>query len=947
MFQPVGDRYEYERGRILGHGAFAIVFRGREKVSKLPVAIKQINIKNTGGRLSVGKKEIDILKKLKHTNIVQLHEVVEQSNFVFLVMEFCNGGDLGDYLQARKTLSEDSIRHFANHIALGVRALQKLDIIHRDLKPQNLLLSYNPQLKNPPVVEITVKIADFGFARHLSGGDMAATLCGSPLYMAPEVLLGRRYDSSADLWSVGTILYQCLAGEPPFSASNPSTLRKKYHKDELIPKIPEYASQSISHLLNGLLKKLPKERMSFSEFFGHPFLKGELTLPAGTTPPMPHPIPSEAIPIRSSNKASGVRRRSSNLCTDSPRSYTFAPGSADSSSYSSVEPPSFKPVDMVSGSPSSVRMEDVDGFVLVHNSRDYGSSNSSRRGSLSSHASGFITPRSHTSSMSNSPINTPFFPASPKNSERLSVTPPTTVPSPFLTAQTTPKVPFSSLQPRITPPFIPHITAVTNLSSAQISDVSSNDGSPVLSRPVSSRHSSPGRPTIPSPRSPLRRQSSLKHHHQGPLMRNRSEGSQLSDLPHNTSVQPLSLPVITPMGLHTPHRGGLESLLRLDSKQEGILEGERVRSRSDLSHLKPRTTSSSSDHLQRNTSEVSLQSLDSQKEGHSRSDSVSSGSEAFFSILDPLDSGQESDHSSIKSIEEDPLGSLVPTSIPFESLTIKESPLQSPDTNLTFPFSPHVSGDSLLTPIAKNVTCPVPWATPTARTEPPIVENVGLSESTATIQGEDDVEMSECLQLIQHGLVVGEELLSMAHDLVSKEPLLHVSHDVFSLSCSTSLDDPIRYQEQLVLLTKAVQILKTCLRAVSLEDASLPDGVNMAPDIKTNEEKVKHLLHKVREEALAVRERVRETKDMAKQKCVTPAEKMMYLRAMRMCEETALEEQFGTRPSECLKRYKTARCLLQQLHREAQSGHDKTVLDRYVRFLDFRLATVSKLLISS
>ena len=264
MFQAVGERYELERGRILGHGAFAIVFRGRDKQSGQLVAVKQINIKNTGGKLSVGKKEIDILKKLKNPNIVQLHEVVEEKNFVFLVMEYCNGGDLGDYLQARTTLSEDSIRHFGNHIANGLQALCTLNIIHRDLKPQNLLLSFDPRLRAPPIQEIMVKIADFGFARHLNRDDMAATLCGSPLYMAPEVLLGHRYDSLADLWSVGTVLYQCLTGEPPYKASNPSALRKKYLKDDLVPVIPAYASHSLRNLLLRLLKKNPKERIVFT-----------------------------------------------------------------------------------------------------------------------------------------------------------------------------------------------------------------------------------------------------------------------------------------------------------------------------------------------------------------------------------------------------------------------------------------------------------------------------------------------------------------------------------------------------------------------------------------------------------------------------------------------------------------------------------------------------------
>lgn len=117
-----------------------------------------------------------------------------------------------------RTLSEDTIRLFLQQIAGAMRLLHSKGIIHRDLKPQNILLS-NPAGRRANPNSIRVKIADFGFARYLQSNMMAATLCGSPMYMAPEVIMSQHYDGKADLWSIGTIVYQCLTGKAPFQVT--------------------------------------------------------------------------------------------------------------------------------------------------------------------------------------------------------------------------------------------------------------------------------------------------------------------------------------------------------------------------------------------------------------------------------------------------------------------------------------------------------------------------------------------------------------------------------------------------------------------------------------------------------------------------------------------------------------------------------------------------------
>ncbi|XP_048114704.1 serine/threonine-protein kinase ULK1 isoform X3 [Alosa alosa] len=197
-------------------------------------------------------------------------------------MEYCNGGDLADYLHAKGTLSEDTIRVFLLQIARAMRILQAKGIIHRDLKPQNILLSH-PAGRKSHSNNTCIKIADFGFARHLQNNMMAATLCGSPMYMAPEVIMSQTYDAKADLWSIGTIVFQCLTGKAPFQASSPQDLRLFYEKNKnLSPNIPRETSSHLRQLLLGLLQRNHKDRMDFDEFFRHPFLEASSTMKKST-----------------------------------------------------------------------------------------------------------------------------------------------------------------------------------------------------------------------------------------------------------------------------------------------------------------------------------------------------------------------------------------------------------------------------------------------------------------------------------------------------------------------------------------------------------------------------------------------------------------------------------------------------------------------------------------
>ncbi|XP_060803498.1 serine/threonine-protein kinase unc-51 isoform X1 [Amyelois transitella] len=274
----VGE-YEFTKQDIIGHGAFAMVYKGRRRKNpSQSVAVKVVTKKGIQKASEILVKEIKILRELTalhHTNLVAMHDCMDSPAYVYVVMEYCNGGDLADYLQANRLLSEGTIRLFLRQLAEAMRAIHAKGIVHRDLKPQNILLTHNvaPQ-RTPQPSEIILKIADFGFARFLEEGNMAVTLCGSPMYMAPEVIMSLKYDAKADLWSLGTIVYQCLTGKAPFQATTPHELKAFYENSvDLQPKMPAGTSNELCNLLIGLLRRNPRERMPFEMFFNHPFLQ--------------------------------------------------------------------------------------------------------------------------------------------------------------------------------------------------------------------------------------------------------------------------------------------------------------------------------------------------------------------------------------------------------------------------------------------------------------------------------------------------------------------------------------------------------------------------------------------------------------------------------------------------------------------------------------------------
>lgn len=265
----------------IGAGSFAVVWKAEHRLHGNEVAIKEIATEKLNKKLQENlMSEIAILKRTVHPNIIRLYDIVTASHRIFLVLEYCAGGDLAAYIQQCGRVSGAVARHLMCQLGAGLQVLRANNLIHRDLKPQNLLLSRNDG-------NAVLKIADFGFARSLQPQGMAETLCGSPLYMAPEILQSKRYDAKADLWSVGTILYQLVTGQPPFLGQSPAQLLRNIEKSNDLqfpaPILAELHPDCLD-LCRKLLRRNPVERLSFEEFFNHNFIAQPLRHPADLIP---------------------------------------------------------------------------------------------------------------------------------------------------------------------------------------------------------------------------------------------------------------------------------------------------------------------------------------------------------------------------------------------------------------------------------------------------------------------------------------------------------------------------------------------------------------------------------------------------------------------------------------------------------------------------------------
>ena len=252
----------YLLGQLLGEGAFAKVRLATQIHIKEKCAIKIVDkrlLENVNDIQRL-RKEIKILKKIRHKNIIQLYDIMESKTNLYFVMEYCKGGELFDFIVKKKRLTEEEACNFFHQIINGIEYLHNQGIIHRDLKPENLLLDDKNQ----------IKISDFGLSTFFTKDNYLQTACGTPSYAPPEMLEGLQYNGEAsDIWSCGIILYAMLCGALPFTESKEDIIVEKIKKHEY--KIPDYLSKEAQDILNHILKINPQERYSIESIKIHPW----------------------------------------------------------------------------------------------------------------------------------------------------------------------------------------------------------------------------------------------------------------------------------------------------------------------------------------------------------------------------------------------------------------------------------------------------------------------------------------------------------------------------------------------------------------------------------------------------------------------------------------------------------------------------------------------------
>jgi len=269
MSKKVG---KYELGRTLGEGTFGKVKHAVNMETNEQVAIKvldkeKIQKQNMGAQI---KKEISIMKMVRHKYIVGMKEVLASKTKIFIVLELVTGGELFDKIVSVGKLTEDAALFYFRQLVEGVEYCHKMGVCHRDLKPENLLLDEHGNLK----------ISDFGLSSLYVGDadsegasrtELLHTTCGTPNYVAPEVLADKGYDGKkADVWSIGVILYVLLAGFLPFDEPTIVALFAKIQNADF--SYPSFFTDRARDLLDRVLVADPTLRISLTEVRNHPMV---------------------------------------------------------------------------------------------------------------------------------------------------------------------------------------------------------------------------------------------------------------------------------------------------------------------------------------------------------------------------------------------------------------------------------------------------------------------------------------------------------------------------------------------------------------------------------------------------------------------------------------------------------------------------------------------------
>ena len=261
-----GDLLErYSLCEQIGSGAFGSVYRAIHKATNLEVAIKMVlksTFQNPDAKMHFDN-EIKIALQLNHPLISQIYEIIESEDKICAVYEYAMNGDLLHYVNMRNSLNESEARRIFAQLVVAIQYLhENKKIAHRDIKPENILFDKN----------FNIKLIDFGFSRTFDNNIFFESICGSPAYVAPEIVTGKKYNATADIWSLGVVLYAMVVGQLPFEGDDIKEQLKKVAYSQ--PVYPTKLSHALIDLLTRLLEKDPMRRISLGKIKIHPWING-------------------------------------------------------------------------------------------------------------------------------------------------------------------------------------------------------------------------------------------------------------------------------------------------------------------------------------------------------------------------------------------------------------------------------------------------------------------------------------------------------------------------------------------------------------------------------------------------------------------------------------------------------------------------------------------------
>jgi len=267
----------YKLGKQLGEGAFSVVKEGQNRQTHDSYAIKCITKAKLSKEDEIAlKDEIDVLKDFDHQHIIRLYDVFEEPQHYYLVTEKMTGGELFDRIVQKSYYNEKEARDTCEILLQAINYCHSKKVAHRDLKPENLLLTSQSD-------DSDIKLADFGFAKRVKAPNTLTTQCGTPGYVAAEILEGKPYDTQADMWSIGVIAFILLGGYPPFIEQNQRTLFRKIRKGqyEFHEEYWGQVSEDAKDLIRKLLVVDPANRYTSKDALANKWIGADASTLAG------------------------------------------------------------------------------------------------------------------------------------------------------------------------------------------------------------------------------------------------------------------------------------------------------------------------------------------------------------------------------------------------------------------------------------------------------------------------------------------------------------------------------------------------------------------------------------------------------------------------------------------------------------------------------------------